>query len=667
MNDDSTRMLGDRYRLPADHSAPDLADTHSTRGLDTLSGHEVQMTRLALPETLAADTVAYGLSAASPNSPQADGPIHDACEAVRALTRLPDHPHLTQVFDVLIEGETLWIISEQTAARPLSDLLARKPPTPFRAAEIAREILRALRHLHTHGWLHRNLTADTVLICDTGSVLIDGLAQGIAEETLCGNRPRPLPHPRDSETARRTPSRRPEASAGTSQQTPPLPAGFTPARTGGGWAALQADAQRQTAPGPPPDAARADTSNLHRAPLPEPHGEAEKHPLPGPATPLEARRAREARIVRVGAITERWAPEQASPVAETWQLATPLGPAVDLWALGVLLFRALQGHAPYPEEDADELVAMVCAEPPAFAEDCGELRAVIESLLRQDPEQRPSIAEAEGWLISLLREAREPAPPTEPADIPSRRLPVLRFRGHLVRHRPAGPIAERQGRHRGPRRAPRRRGRTLLVVTTIPLALGATAYVALALSRIGPAESPHDPGPPPRSAASREGVPSTAGTASAKPSKSPGRYDPAGFQINVGDGWKRAEVDRCRVRFTRDEITLIVVAGCDGADGHLDPLDYQKGEAELAAYRADPDGTAEGVRRIDIGADQSLAEGQYTYTNTTGTLRYARNQAALINSRYHVLFVQGPATQRERITGIFNRAVTTYRPKDAQP
>ncbi|EST31508.1 hypothetical protein M878_16700 [Streptomyces roseochromogenus subsp. oscitans DS 12.976] len=28
---------------------------------------------------------------------------------------------------------------------------------------------------------------------------------------------------------------------------------------------------------------------------------------------------------------------------------------------------------------------LVCAEPPAFAEECGPLRPVVESLLRQDP------------------------------------------------------------------------------------------------------------------------------------------------------------------------------------------------------------------------------------------------------------------------------------------
>ncbi|WP_234433280.1 protein kinase, partial [Streptomyces sp. NRRL WC-3549] len=169
----------------------------------------------------------------------------------------------------------------------------------------------------------------------------------------------------------------------------------------------------------------------------------------GPATPLAAERARQARIAVVGPVTERWAPEQAGPVHDNWQLAPPIGPSTDLWALGALLYRAVQGHAPYPEENAAELVQMVCGEPPAFAEECGPLRPVVESLLRQDPTERPDFEELRGWLRSLIRSAPEPEagddvvplPPTDAA-----RLPVVRRRGELVRRRRGRGAAH--GRHR---------------------------------------------------------------------------------------------------------------------------------------------------------------------------------------------------------------------------
>ncbi|MBM7058887.1 serine/threonine protein kinase, partial [Streptomyces sp. RHZ10] len=179
----------------------------------------------------------------------------------------------------------------------------------------------------------------------------------------------------------------------------------------------------------------------------------------GPTTPLAAERARQARIAVVGAVTERWAPEQAGPVHDNWQLAPPIGPSTDLWALGALLYRAVQGHAPYPEENAAELVQMVCGEPPAFAEECGPLRPVVESLLRQDPTERPDFEELRGWLRSLVRSAPEPEAGSDVVTLPApdaTRLPVVRRRGELVRRRRGrfggGAV---HGRHRqGKRRQP---------------------------------------------------------------------------------------------------------------------------------------------------------------------------------------------------------------------
>jgi serine/threonine protein kinase len=181
----------------------------------------------------------------------------------------------------------------------------------------------------------------------------------------------------------------------------------------------------------------------------------------GPATPLAAERARQTRIAVVGAVTERWAPEQAGPVHENWRLAPPIGPATDLWALGALLYRAVQGHAPYPEENAAELVQMVCGEPPAFAEECGPLRPVVESLLRQDPTERPDFEELSGWLRSLVRSAPEPEAGLDVVPLPSAdtaRLPIVRRRGELVRRRRGRNAAH--GRHRHTKNKPERRDRS---------------------------------------------------------------------------------------------------------------------------------------------------------------------------------------------------------------
>lgn len=307
------------------------------------------------------------------------------------------------------------------------------------------------------------------------------------------------------------PSRRPDPAAGTDptttgpDTTPGLPG---PRLTGGPWGAPPEDPyddeDEDDEEGPRPsgrrvhlagtwedgpgrgrsvpaggsggfgrDALRADSRRPDQASLtPAPRLPAERSPsgaweeavagsqgvavYRGPTTPLAAERARQARIAVVGPVTERWAPEQAGPVHDNWQLAPPIGPATDLWALGALLFRAVQGHAPYPEESAAELVQMVCAEPPAFAEECGALRPVVESLLRQDPTERPDFEELRGWLRSLVRSAPEPEAGADVVPLPApdaTRLPVVRRRGELVRRRRGrfgGGSAH--GRHRQGRR-----------------------------------------------------------------------------------------------------------------------------------------------------------------------------------------------------------------------
>ncbi|MCC3771995.1 serine/threonine protein kinase, partial [Streptomyces sp. UNOC14_S4] len=185
-----------------------------------------------------------------------------------------------------------------------------------------------------------------------------------------------------------------------------------------------------------------------------------------------AERARQARMVVVGPVTERWSPEQAWPVQESWQLAPPVGPAADLWALGALLFRVVQGHAPYPEDSVADLVQLVCVEPPAYAEECGALRPVVESLMRKDPAERPEFEELRGWLRSLIRSAPEPDIGSRTVTVPSigpgspadqHRLPAVRRKGELVRRKRGrtatgtGAAAEQplaHGRHKRPARGP---------------------------------------------------------------------------------------------------------------------------------------------------------------------------------------------------------------------
>jgi len=430
-------------------------------------------------------------------------------------------------------------------------------------------------------------------------------------------------------------------------------------------------------------------------------------PRRGPATALAAERARQARMAVVGAVTERWAPEQAGPVHENWQLAPPIGPATDLWALGALLFRAVQGHAPYPEESTAELVQLVCAEPPAFAEECGPLRPVVESLLRQDPTERLDFEELNGWLRSLVRSAPEPeagahvvaAPPTDP-----RRLPIVRRRGELVRRRRASlPATGPHGRHkrgRQEKRAPRKLGRNLLLVILLALA-AAVAYAMFFMpkaksdgaqdgQRTGsggavaatPEQSPGNPDassePRPEQtspgggkgnsaspSAGSTGAGSSDGQATNGPRAAAGftvRKDPAGFRIAVADGWDRTGKNgRGQVVYSHGAFQLIVVPGRDTTKAAgADPMAYQRErEYELQPFRDSTWATSSGMRTIEVGG-RTMAEGQFTWQNSSGSEVFVRNLAIIVDGRYHVVQVRGPEAERDEVTRLYEQASATY-------
>ncbi|WP_234534163.1 protein kinase [Streptomyces shenzhenensis] len=934
MDDYAGRVLADRYRLPLPPS--DEYEHTETRAFDTYSGQEVFVRQVPLPEVVEAEVLdAEGLpegftardrgarrppTARTATRRPSDPVVRRAVEAAQAAARIPDHPRLDQVFDVFAEGGSLWIVSESVAARSLAAVLAEQPLSPYRAAEVASDVLMALRVLHAHGWVHRNITARTVLVCDDGRVMLTGLAVGAAEEALCGYDPVPAQEDEpggggdavagggrigeaegsatpadppgnapgnspglpvssgsvgsgvvavggigsiggvpggtagaqgapgapeaDPEAARRAaiqarvagglpgagpeespgcagsgaverraletgtdiraaragaiaayragaraaarvqeaqqsgrpalPGARPPAEDGTAAPAPQPPYG--PGHPGGAvqqphangvaqapYANGQASAPggEQRAAGAVPPGQIADPYGVRGAPSPwhgaaprprpgtppavapgqegaalqpagpgavvppagtgaagpwtgaglqggqgQPHavvpaqggGPAARWGEPvavpgrrGPATALAAERARQVRMTVVGPVTERWAPEQAVPVHENWQLAAPIGPATDLWALGALLFRSVQGHAPYPEESTAELVQLVCSEPPAFAEECGSLRPVVESLLRQDPTERLDFEELRGWLRSLVRSAPEPdagthvvaAPPTDP-----RRLPIIRRRGELVRRRRAG-LPAPHGRHKRARQeagSPRRLGRTLLLLVLLLLA-AAVAYAMLFLPKKGsaddggaatgdrtgavgdassaPSQSP-TPTPTPTATSTPSTETQTTGGSTGGSTVADGftlRNDPNGFQVAVAKGWTRTPKNGSgQVIYSHGKFELIVVAGRDSAAAFgSDPMAYQRDkEPELQPYRDSSWATAGGLRTITVG-QQVSAEGQFTWTDSRQGDLFVRNMVFLVNGRYHIVQVRGPESERDEVTTLYEQASSTYK------
>ncbi|MEU2449697.1 protein kinase [Streptomyces sp. NPDC012765] len=867
MEEYAGRILAGRYRLPLPPS--DEYELVETRAFDTRSGQEVLVRQVPLPEIVDAELLDGHRAVPAARRSPADLPaVRRAIEAAQAAASIPDHPRLDQVFDVFAEGESLWIVSELVPARPLAALIADEPLSPYRAAEVASDVLTALRVLHAHGWTHRNITVRTVLVCEDGRVVLTGLAAGAAEEALCGydpvpsteetggatgwgtgpapapgtgavplpaqaSPPAPIPMqvPAPAPVALPDPDPEPAPAAGPVDLRTEPPAAYAPlvapgydtgpryndhitpgrpqerpdlqaAARAGAIAAYRAGARAAAArvieerragagteieAGSPPPERRPEGSTLphgysypyggpetgaaapwhgatpRRAELPaatpepeperEPETESEPEPLlegpvrealpqprpqpepwpeprpdprpepapapdlhaerpalparlalpqgyrqaeveteaPAPATPmpgqpqpqssgwsgprtgLDAERARQTRMAVVGAVTERWAPEQAGPVHGHWQLAAPVGPATDLWALGALLYRAVQGHAPYPEDSVAELVEMVCAEPPAFAEECGALRPIVESLLRQDPTERPDFEELRGWLRSLVRSAPEPdagfgvlpMPEPDPA-----RLPVVRRRGEV------------HGRHRNPSapRKPRALGRTLLVGILVLLA-GAVAYALLFMPRAADPEAAGDargstgqapakpsPSQVPSGTPESKPAPQTTEPAASQPAPAPApagyttQQDPEHFEIAVPDGWERRGINESgQVRYTDGQFVLTVVPGRDKVQGNPDPAAYQKDkEPELTPYRTSTWSTVGDVKTTKVG-QQLRATGRYTWIDGTGRNVFARNFVVALGGSYHVVLVTGPEDEQSKVTEVFEKATASYK------
>ncbi|WP_230886623.1 protein kinase domain-containing protein [Streptomyces spinoverrucosus] len=86
----------------------------------------------------------------------------------RATARI-DHPNVVRVYDVVDEGERLWIVMELVAGRSLERIMAEDGPLgPREAARIGLGLVEALREVHARGVLHRDIKPGNVLVEGAG-------------------------------------------------------------------------------------------------------------------------------------------------------------------------------------------------------------------------------------------------------------------------------------------------------------------------------------------------------------------------------------------------------------------------------------------------------------------------------------------------------------------
>ncbi|OPG13565.1 hypothetical protein B1L11_07555 [Microbispora sp. GKU 823] len=101
-----------------------------------------------------------------------------------------------------------------------------------------------------------------------------------------------------------------------------------------------------------------------------------------------------------------------------------VGPAADLWSLGVTFFCALEGYSPFRRDNAYATVHAVCNDDLPQPRRRGPLYDVIAGLLRKDPAHRMGAAELDRRLAAI---AATPPPerkrPERPVERPRSRSP----------------------------------------------------------------------------------------------------------------------------------------------------------------------------------------------------------------------------------------------------
>jgi signal transduction histidine kinase/serine/threonine protein kinase len=151
-------------RLPADASGDDVLDGRYVLGV-VVRTDATGVTHHAHDRILGRDVAVIVLAG---DGARGLGSLSDpAVTAVMAL----DHPNVASVYDVGVEGERAFVVTELVAGTSVAELVARRgAQPPARALAIARGICAGLAALHRHGAGHGDVVPSNVVVGRDGVV-----------------------------------------------------------------------------------------------------------------------------------------------------------------------------------------------------------------------------------------------------------------------------------------------------------------------------------------------------------------------------------------------------------------------------------------------------------------------------------------------------------------